>query len=567
MPTLSLCVALRRAFALLALAGLLACNQELPALGGGPPPGPATDSAELFSLKQLPRFYLTLDDEALASLEAEPKEWVRGRFLYDDLLYENVGIRLKGNHSFRTLDEKPSFKIKFNEFVPGRRFLGLEGLTLNNMVVDGSMMREWISYRVFRELGVPAPRAGYAQVWLNDEEYGLYLDLEPYDDPFLERVYDDPKGNLYESDRSSDIDRDVDAWDQDEGSDHSRDDLRALQELAIQENNEVFYDPSGGVNLPRFLGFIAGETIVGHFDGHIAGHNFFIYHEPAADQWSYQPWGLDQTLARHVTPYEHEGFLGEKCLQDKRCLVDYVLATREALDRIDALDLETEVQLMIELTDSAMRSDLRRPYSVESVEKGRTRSLAYLVERADELEPQLDCLVDGVEPDLDGDGFGPCFQDCNESDPSIHQGAVELCDGIDNDCTGYVDDSPDCECPSVQSEGQTFYLCHNYINWVEARDFCEAQGHTLAYFESAEQSAEVWVAATEINGGRWAIGLSDRSEENEYRWLDETSPDFSLWADGEPSHQLDWFDCIYMQGSGAWYESNCIEDASFICTD
>jgi len=527
---------------------------------------PAIASASLFSLDQLPRFDIHLSNSAWASLEAEPKEWVSGGFEYNGVVHGGVGVRLKGNHSFRPLGEKASFKIKFNKFEKGRRFLGLEALTFNSMVVDASMLREWISYRVFRELGVPAPRVGFSQLWVNGEEYGLYLTVEPYDEIFLERAFDDPNGNLYESDKSADLDTSVDAWDQDEGEDESRDDLQYFADLALEEGTAVFYGAKAIVDMPEFLAFLAGETIVGHFDGHIGGHNFFVYHEPSLDLWSYHPWSLDQTLARRVTPYEHAGYLGYKCLHDEECLVDYIEASKEAIARLSEVDFGTDIDRVIELTDAAMRADPMKPYTVEAVEAGRTRSIDYIAGRAGDLSPQLDCLIDGEQPDADMDGFGPCFQDCDEGNPEIHPDAAELCDGIDNDCTGYIDDVPACECPSMVSDGQTFYLCHNRITWTAARTFCEDQGHVLASFKNEAQSDEVWAAAKEITGGRWSIGLNDRGVENDYRWIDGSAPDFSLWASGQPAHTLDWFDCVFLS-SGRWFESNCIEKGSFICTD
>jgi Leucine-rich repeat (LRR) protein len=46
--------------------------------------------------------------------------------------------------------------------------------------------------------------------------------------------------------------------------------------------------------------------------------------------------------------------------------------------------------------------------------------------------------MDGI--DADGDTFCKAGLDCNDNDPAIKPGAVELCDMIDNNCNGLVDD-------------------------------------------------------------------------------------------------------------------------------
>ncbi len=43
--------------------------------------------------------------------------------------------------------------------------------------------------------------------------------------------------------------------------------------------------------------------------------------------------------------------------------------------------------------------------------------------------------------DADGDGYSVCAGDCNDADPSVHPGAVELCNGIDDDCNSVIDDA------------------------------------------------------------------------------------------------------------------------------
>ncbi len=47
--------------------------------------------------------------------------------------------------------------------------------------------------------------------------------------------------------------------------------------------------------------------------------------------------------------------------------------------------------------------------------------------------------------DNDSDGVNSC-DDCDDSNPSVYPGAEEVCDGLDNDCNGLIDDGAICTC-------------------------------------------------------------------------------------------------------------------------
>lgn len=53
--------------------------------------------------------------------------------------------------------------------------------------------------------------------------------------------------------------------------------------------------------------------------------------------------------------------------------------------------------------------------------------------------------------DLDGDGYSEDAGDCDDSDPNIHPGAVEWCNGIDDNCDAEIDD--------VDRDGDGFSVC------------------------------------------------------------------------------------------------------------
>lgn len=115
--------------------------------------------------------------------------------------FENVGIKPKGNSSLTQVvssdSDRYSFKIKFDKYNKEQTCYGLDKLTLNSNYSDNTLMKEYISYDMMREIGVECPLVSYAKITVNGEYWGLYLALEAYDHSFLERNYGTTDGNLY----------------------------------------------------------------------------------------------------------------------------------------------------------------------------------------------------------------------------------------------------------------------------------------------------------------------------------------------------------------------------------
>jgi len=130
---------------------------------------PSSDdpAAWLFDPSKVVRVDLAIPDASRTALAADPYEYVNATFTLVDGAAAfgpwAVKLKLKGRiGSFRDLDGKAAFKLKFGN--AAQRVSGLKKLTLNNMVQDPSCVRETLAYELFRGMGVPAPRTGYAVV-------------------------------------------------------------------------------------------------------------------------------------------------------------------------------------------------------------------------------------------------------------------------------------------------------------------------------------------------------------------------------------------------------------------
>ncbi len=541
------------------LLALTACHRA------GPRERTASNADELYSLSVLPKFHLTLSDDALASLKTNPRTFVRGTFRYAGKTYKKVGIRLKGHRSMQGFDRKPAFKLRFDKYKGKQRFLGLRRLTLNNMVEDPTMLREHIAYRIHREAGVVAPRTGYAQVYVNGSLYGLYLNVESLDDSFV-ASRSTQGGSLYEGEYGCDLyEQDVAGFDRDAGGDAQHSDLRHLAKAVQTGSNELFYGDDSPLDRRRVVAFLAASAFIGDFDGYRHSHNYRLHRDGTTNTWGLVPWGLDRTLKRHMDIYDSGGLLAKRCFADQRCRADYNRELRRIAKLVEGMKLDLFIDRAPRFVLMASKVDTRRPYNAKQMAAARNHLRSFLLERPGVIRSSTSCIDGGKEVDRDGDGYG-CM-DCDDTNAAVHPGAEEACDGRDNNCSGHIDDGPSCGCPTQNVDGVTFHLCSMPMTWHDAAKFCESQGHTLARVDNPQQAAALFRLATRQRKDKWWIGLSDHANEGVFRWADGKATEYTRWSKGEPDNSACNQDCaaINKRGGGKWHDTHCAMRHPFIC--
>lgn len=135
---------------------------------------------------------------------ATKEEYYSANVTINDETFYNVGLRTKGNSSLSNVardenNDRYSLKVKFDKYVDGQTYHGIEKLALNNNYQDPTYMKEYLSYEIFSSLGVPTPEYSYASISINGEPWGLYLAIEDVDERYIEKYYGTVEGNIYKS--------------------------------------------------------------------------------------------------------------------------------------------------------------------------------------------------------------------------------------------------------------------------------------------------------------------------------------------------------------------------------
>jgi hypothetical protein len=362
---------------------------------------------------------LGISAESEAKLEAEPDEDVAAKFtarLTDGtpggstvlLASERpVKVHLKGHKSgsFRKLTEKAAFKLKFKE---ENAFRGLRKMTLNNMVEDPSMIHETLAYSLFRAVGVPASRTGFAYLRVNGKDFGVYLDLENLDETFLKAHYGE--GNtlhLYEGEYGADADAAGIAtlgteppegqpkFEMDEGEGPPTD-LEVLASAVAASSPSFSSRLTGLADLTEMTRMWAVEKYISHCDGYSGEEasnkpNNYYLHSDLSGLFQMLPWGTDNTwqVERRIGFDGPAGLLLDGCLGDDQCFRSYYAALQALEGQVATLDPDalaaSTAALLKPWQELEEDESTRGEHSVAEIEAAVDRVQQYIEERPSEL--------------------------------------------------------------------------------------------------------------------------------------------------------------------------------------
>ncbi len=236
-------------------------------------------------------------------------------FVYDEKdTVKQATIRLKGNTSRSSA--KKSFRIDFDKIIDNQTYQDLETIYIHGNHNDASMMREFLSAYVMRQMGVPCNRANHVKLYINGEYYGLRSLVEYVDKDFLKTRFGTNKGNNYKCTWPADLawlgsseqsykdvinpsperERAYDLKTNEDEDDYSR--LVSLIDLINNRQNESSFSQEieAIFNVDGYLKALAAEVLIGHWDNYYYNkNNYFIYDHPNTGKFTYIPYDMDNT--------------------------------------------------------------------------------------------------------------------------------------------------------------------------------------------------------------------------------------------------------------------------------
>jgi hypothetical protein len=282
--------------------------------------GTANSQNTLFDDTRLSAIYITISPDSLKVIydSVLSEHYYMARFIFDDNdkrdTLDSIGFRLRGNTS--RYSKKKSFKISFNEYVPGRKYQEVKKINLNGQHNDPTMIREKLFYDLWKKSGMVERRTCFVKVYINNAYYGLYTNLEEMEKEWLSLVFPSDSGNLYkctypadlvylgsDQERYKDLENSTATGGRvyDLQTNKSEDDYSRLVDLITVLNKkpdaQFVINVSQILDVDIFLRALALDVATGNWDDYgYNRNNYYLYDNPSDHKFHFITYDPDNTF-------------------------------------------------------------------------------------------------------------------------------------------------------------------------------------------------------------------------------------------------------------------------------
>ncbi|MDB4436113.1 lamin tail domain-containing protein, partial [Akkermansiaceae bacterium] len=265
------------------------------------------------------------------------KDWGFSSIFYNGQFYDRVQMRTRGASASGWT--KPKFKVELNEgdefsWFPSNEPVdefNLQSHFIDQYPAASSYLREPIQEEFSRDVGTPFYEMFHLELRQNSEYFGLYSFTEQIDRTFLRRVGLSDDGALYKAlkGRLETGDGTATNYRKATQKDEPYTDLVGL----IDSLNAPEADRADFVfdhlDLPAIINKMAIDVILYNYDR--ANHNYYVYHQPERDEWTYITWDTDLNLlvnSRFLDPkFNHPFYLDGNDGRSNHGLISAILNT------------------------------------------------------------------------------------------------------------------------------------------------------------------------------------------------------------------------------------------------
>lgn len=323
-----------------------------------PTPSATLDPANetLFTTSMVHQIRFQFTPQALRQIDEPQRPEVHVAMDIDGVRYPDIGLALKGSASYQTMDRKPAFIADLNEWVLGTEFRGIKGWRLHNgYIYDPTRVHERLTYQLAQDAGLLAPRVGWAEVWCNNEYYGIYTLVERHDAELIAQQYPDQKdiGVMLEPNEgfgdfgwgSINEGSVLPAWENGTLPADPRiiETLQAVDRIVGRSpTDQNLQELWNYVEQDKLLDYLAWEQMVAHTDGYMAPNNWRAFVNAVTYKVELVPSGAEWTWDNYVGAFGGGGGLRGFCNANNNCKRELGRHVLQMADRVENLDLVTQ---------------------------------------------------------------------------------------------------------------------------------------------------------------------------------------------------------------------------------